>query len=112
MPEVVMTDLFGIQVFLGAFIAELPSLITPLEISTQVITIVATFVLIIVPRVILVIIAIAVLIISFHKMESVCNTVVQVCFTIQILLAVNRVPLIAKIVYQTIHAKFVCQALF
>ena len=82
MPEVVMTDLFGIQVFLGAFNVELPSLITPLEISIQVMTIVAIFVLIIVPGVVLVIIAIAALIISNYKTGFVSRLVVQVFFTI------------------------------
>ena len=77
-----MTDLFGIQVFLGAFNAELPSLITPLEISIQVMTIVAIFVLIIVPGVVLVITAIAALIISNYKTGFVSRLVVQVFFTI------------------------------
>ena len=109
-----MTVLFGILVFLFAFNAELQLLIIPLEISIQVITILAIFVLIIALVAIIGVgfIAIVVLIIFFHNMESVCHTVVQVFFTIQILQAVNHVPLIAKIVIQAIHAKFVCQALF
>ena len=77
-----MKDLFGIQVFFGAFNAELQSLITPLEISIQVMTIVAIFVLIIVPGVVLVITAIAALIISNYKMGFVSRLVVQVFFTI------------------------------
>ena len=114
--EVAMTGLLGIKVFLGAFNAELRSMIIFLEISIQVITIVAIVVLIIVLVAIIGVIAIVVLIISNYIiittiMDFVSRLAVQVFITIQILRAVNHVPLIAEIVFQTIHAKIVCQVL-